>query len=86
MVSIFLMAFTQLFRLCFTMLKLQQEMSSKLLDEGIYVMGFYYPVVPRNKGSNQSSKSSVMEKYHLDKAIMSFKKVGKAMGFNLSSI
>ena len=56
-----------------------QEMSSKLLAEGIYVMGFYYPVVPRNKARIRVQISSSMDKYHLDKAIMSFKKVGKAM-------
>ena len=60
--------------------KIAQEMSSKLLDEGIYVMGFYYPVVPRNKARIRVQISSSMEKYHLDKAIMSFKKVGKTMG------
>ena len=57
-----------------------QEMSSKLLAEGIYVMGFYYPVVPRNKARIRVQISSSMERYHLDKAIISFKKVGKAMG------
>ncbi len=60
--------------------KTTQEMSSKLLREGIYVMGFYYPVVPKNKARIRVQISSSMEKYHLDKAIMSFKKVGKAMG------
>lgn len=60
--------------------KTTQEMSSKLLGEGIYVMGFYYPVVPKNKARIRVQISSSMEKYHLDKAIMSFKEVGKAMG------
>ena len=60
--------------------KIAQEMSTKLLDEGIYVMGFCYPVVPRNKARIRVQISSSMEKYHLDKAIMSFKKVGKTMG------
>ena len=60
--------------------KTTQEMSSKLLGEGIYVMGFYYPVVPKNKARIRVQISSSMKKYHLDKAIMSFKKVGKAMG------
>ena len=59
--------------------KIAQEMSSKLLGEGIYVMGFYYPVVPRDKARIRVQISSSMEKYHLDKAIMSFKKVGRAM-------
>ena len=60
--------------------KIAQEMSYKLIGEGIYVVGFYYPVVPRNKARIRVQISSSMEKYHLDKAIMSFKKVGKAMG------
>ena len=60
--------------------QIAQEMSSKLLAEGIYVMGFYYPVVPRNKARIRVQISSSMERYHLDKAIISFRKVGKAMG------
>ena len=60
--------------------QIAQEMSSKLLAEGIYVMGFYYPVVPRSKARIRVQISSSMERYHLDKAIISFKKVGKAMG------
>ena len=55
-------------------------MSSKLLEEGIYVIGFYYPVVPKNKARIRVQISSAMKKQHLDKAISAFKKVGEEMG------
>ena len=55
-------------------------MSSKLLDEGIYVVGFYYPVVPKNKARIRVQISSAMTKQHLDKSIEAFKTVGKKMG------
>ena len=57
-----------------------QEMSARLLNEGIFVMGFYYPVVPKNKARIRVQISSSMEKHHLNKAITAFKKVGKTMG------
>ena len=60
--------------------KKAERMSSKLLDEGIYVKGFYYPVVPKNKARIRVQISALMEKQHLDKAIKAFKKVGKDMG------
>ena len=55
-------------------------MSSKLLDEGIYVIGFYYPVVPKNEARIRVQISSAMTKQHLDKSIEAFKTVGKKMG------
>ncbi len=55
-------------------------MSSKLLDEGIYVVGFSYPVVPKNKARIRVQISAAMNKDHLDKGINAFKKVGKEMG------
>tara|TARA_Y100001980_G_C14553042_1_gene337904 strand:- start:2188 stop:3372 length:1185 start_codon:yes stop_codon:yes gene_type:complete len=55
-------------------------MSSKLLDEGIYVVGFHYPVVPKNKARIRVQISSAMKKQHLDKSIEAFKKVGGEMG------
>ena len=55
-------------------------MSSKLLDEGIYVIGFYYPVVPKNKARIRVQISSAMTKQHLDNSIEAFKTVGKKMG------
>ncbi|MBA64943.1 MAG: glycine C-acetyltransferase [Candidatus Marinimicrobia bacterium] len=55
-------------------------MSSKLLDEGIYVIGFSYPVVPKNKARIRVQISAAMDINHLDKGINAFKKVGKEMG------
>ncbi len=60
--------------------KKAKVMSSHLLDEGIYVIGFYYPVVPKNKARIRVQISSSMKKHHLDKAIDAFKKVGRKMG------
>ena len=60
--------------------KKAERMSSRLLDEGIYVKGFYYPVVPKNKARIRVQISSLMEKQHLNKAIRAFKKVGKEIG------
>lgn len=57
--------------------KLSQEMSADLLDEGIYVIGFYYPVVPKGKSRIRVQISAAHEKHHLDKAIDAFVKVGK---------
>ena len=60
--------------------KKAKKMSSKLLEEGIYVIGFHYPVVPKDKARIRVQISSAMEKKHLDKSIDAFKKVGKQMG------
>ena len=60
--------------------KLSQEFSAKLLDEGIYVIGFYYPVVPKGQARIRVQLSAAHEKEHLDKAIKAFKKIGKEMG------
>ena len=60
--------------------KKAKKMSSKLLEEGIYVIGFHYPVVPKNKARIRVQISSAMKKQHLDKSIEAFKKVGKEMG------
>ena len=57
-----------------------QEMSQKLLDEGIYVIGFYFPVVPKGKARIRVQMSAAHEQNHLDKAINAFVKVGKEMG------
>jgi len=56
------------------------KMSSKLLEEGIYVIGFHYPVVPKDRARIRVQISSAMKKQHLDKSIDSFKKVGIKMG------
>ncbi|MFV8225407.1 glycine C-acetyltransferase [Christiangramia aquimixticola] len=60
--------------------KVSQEMADKLLKEGIYVIGFFYPVVPKGKARIRVQLSAAHEKEHLDKAIAAFEKVGKEMG------
>jgi glycine C-acetyltransferase len=59
--------------------KLSQEMAAKLLDEGIYVIGFYYPVVPKDKARIRVQISAAHEREHLDKCIAAFTKVGKEL-------
>jgi len=59
--------------------KLSQTMADKLLDEGIYVIGFFFPVVPRDKARIRVQLSAAHEKEHLDKAIAAFTKVGKEL-------
>lgn len=60
--------------------KLSQEMASKLLDEGIYVVGFYYPVVPKDEARIRVQISAGHEPEHLDRCITAFVKVGKELG------
>ena len=60
--------------------KLAQEFAAKMLDEGIYVIGFYYPVVPQGKARIRVQISAAHEQQHLDKAIAAFGKVGKELG------
>ena len=60
--------------------KLAQEFASKMLDEGIYVIGFYYPVVPKDLARIRVQISAGHERGHLDKAIAAFTKVGKELG------
>lgn len=60
--------------------KLSQEFAAKLLEEGIYVIGFYYPVVPKEKARIRVQISAGHEKDHLDKAVEAFTKVGKELG------
>lgn len=57
--------------------KLSQEMASMLLEEGIYVIGFFYPVVPKEKARIRVQLSAAHDKRHLDEAIEAFIKVGK---------
>jgi len=59
--------------------KLAQEFAAKMLDEGIYVIGFYYPVVPQGKARIRVQLSAAHEQHHLDKAIAAFIKVGKEL-------
>ncbi|MBI1267206.1 MAG: glycine C-acetyltransferase [Cryomorphaceae bacterium] len=60
--------------------RLSQVMAEKLLAEGIYVIGFYYPVVPKDQARIRVQISAAHETEHLDKAINAFEKVGKEMG------
>lgn len=60
--------------------KLSQELADKLLDESIYVIGFYYPVVPKGEARIRVQISATHEKEHLDKCIAAFTKVGKELG------
>ena len=59
--------------------KLSQEFATELLDEGIYVTGFYYPVVPKGEARIRVQLSAGHERAHLDKAIEAFIKVGKKL-------
>ena len=59
--------------------KLSQDMANRLLDEGIYVIGFFYPVVPKEKARIRVQLSAAHEKEHLDKAIAAFTRVGKEL-------
>ena len=58
---------------------LSQKMANKLLDEGIYVIGFFFPVVAKGKARIRVQISAAHEKVHLDKAIAAFIKVGKEL-------
>jgi glycine C-acetyltransferase len=59
---------------------LSQKMAARLLDEGIYVIGFYYPVVPKGQARIRVQLSAAHEREHLDKAITAFTKVGRELG------
>jgi glycine C-acetyltransferase len=60
--------------------KLSQEMAKLLLDEGIYVTGFYYPVVPQGQARIRVQLSAAHQREHLDKCIAAFVKTGKTLG------
>jgi len=57
-----------------------QQMAAKLLEEGIYVIGFFYPVVPKDKARIRVQISAAHEREHLDRAIAAFTKVGRELG------
>ncbi|HDZ40701.1 MAG TPA: glycine C-acetyltransferase [Bacteroidetes bacterium] len=59
--------------------RLAQELAARLLDEGIYVIGFYYPVVPKDEARIRVQLSAAHEQEHLDKAIKAFEKIGKEL-------
>ncbi|MCC5941592.1 MAG: glycine C-acetyltransferase [Balneolaceae bacterium] len=60
--------------------KLSQNFAEKLLEKGIYVIGFYYPVVPKGQARIRVQLSAVHEREHLDKAISAFTEIGKELG------
>lgn len=60
--------------------KLSQDFADELLKEGIYVIGFFFPVVPKEQARIRVQLSAAHEKEHLDKAIAAFEKVGKKLG------
>ncbi len=59
---------------------LSQQFAEKLLDKGIYVIGFYFPVVPKGQARIRVQVSAAHERHHLDKAIAAFTEVGKELG------
>ncbi|MBP8238414.1 MAG: glycine C-acetyltransferase [Saprospiraceae bacterium] len=59
---------------------LAQEFAARLLKEGIYVIGFFYPVVPKGKARIRVQLSAAHEQEHLEKAVAAFTKVGKELG------
>jgi glycine C-acetyltransferase len=60
--------------------RLSQEFAARLLDEGIYVIGFYYPVVPKDQARIRVQISAAHEISHLDKCVEAFEKVGRKLG------
>ena len=59
---------------------LAQKMADALLERGIYVIGFFYPVVPKGQARIRVQVSAGHEKHHLDQAIQAFIEVGKELG------
>ncbi|HRO44148.1 MAG TPA: aminotransferase class I/II-fold pyridoxal phosphate-dependent enzyme, partial [Flavipsychrobacter sp.] len=59
---------------------LAQQMATKLLDEGIYVIGFFFPVVPKGQARIRVQISAAHTRAHLDRAIQAFTKIGKELG------
>jgi glycine C-acetyltransferase len=59
---------------------LAQEFASRLPDEGIYVIGFFFPMVPRGEARIRVQVSASHERHHLDRAIEAFTCVGRELG------
>jgi glycine C-acetyltransferase len=57
-----------------------QQFAAKLLDEGVYVIGFFFPVVPKGKARIRVQLSAAHEQHHLEKAVAAFTKVGRELG------
>lgn len=60
--------------------KLAQDLAARLLDEGVYVIGFSFPVVPRGQARIRTQMSAAHEPHHIDKAIAAFTKIGRELG------
>jgi glycine C-acetyltransferase len=60
--------------------RLSQDFASRLLNEGVYVVGFYFPVVPKGQARIRVQLSAAHEKEHLDKAVNAFEKIGRELG------
>jgi glycine C-acetyltransferase len=60
--------------------KLAQEFAARLLQEGIYVIGFFYPVVAKGNARIRVQLSAAHERHHIDTAIAAFTKVGRELG------
>ncbi|WP_270725565.1 glycine C-acetyltransferase [Shimia sp. Alg240-R146] len=60
--------------------QLAQDMAAKLFDEGVYVSGFFFPVVPRGKARIRTQMNAALTKDELDRALAAFGKVGKELG------
>jgi glycine C-acetyltransferase len=65
---------------------LAQTMAAKLLDEGVYVIGFFFPVVAKGQARIRVQLSAAHEQHHLDKAIAAFTKIGKELGILKSKV
>ena len=59
---------------------LAQRMAAELLDEGIYVVGFFYPVVAKGQARIRTQMSAAHTRAHLDRAIDAFTRVGRRIG------
>ena len=59
---------------------LAQTFAAKLLEEGIYVIGFFFPVVAKGQARNRVQLSAAHEQHHLEKAVSAFSKIGKELG------
>jgi glycine C-acetyltransferase len=59
---------------------LAQTMAASLLEEGIYVIGFFFPVVAKGQARIRVQLSAAHERHHIDKAIAAFTKIGKQLG------
>jgi glycine C-acetyltransferase len=60
--------------------RLAAAMADRLLQEGVYVIGFSYPVVPQGKARIRTQMSAAHERSHLDQAVTAFAKVGRELG------